>query len=197
MKYFFNMIITVFVLLIFAGCSSPKMIDTSYDRRNTVMDLDYRDFEKAARDAVASMLESGAVNKPEGGRYVLAISDIENKTPRRFDTDQLVKKIRVALLKSGKVVTTTAISGNGIEDDMTYKVRQLRQSEEFNQDNIAGRGEMIAPELSLSGKILQRDIKISKRKKQVEYYLQLTLTELKHGLALWENETLIVKEGSR
>jgi len=197
MKYFFYVIISVFVLLSFAGCSSPKMIDTSYDRRNTVMDLDYRDFEKAARDAVASMLESGAVNKPEGGRYVLAISDIENKTPRRFDTDQLVKKIRVALLKSGKVVTTTAISGNGIEDDMTYKVRQLRQSEEFNQDNIAGRGEMIAPELSLSGKILQRDIKISKRKKQVEYYLQLTLTELKHGLALWENETLIVKEGSR
>jgi len=197
MKYFFSVIITVFVLLSFAGCSSPKMIDTSYDRRNTVMDLDYRDFEKAARNAVASMLESGAVNKPEGGRYVLAISDIENKTPRRFDTDQLVKKIRVALLKSGKVVTTTAISGNGIEDDMTYKVRQLRQSEEFSQDNIAGRGEMIAPELSLSGKILQRDIKISKRKKQVEYYLQLTLTELRHGLALWENETLIVKEGSR
>ncbi|MEB2456914.1 hypothetical protein Q3368_15400, partial [Listeria monocytogenes] len=81
--------------------------------------------------------------------------------------------IRVALLRSGKVVTTTAIGLNGPEDRMTMKVRELRKSEEFDQSGVERKGTLQAPDLSLSGKIIQRNVHVDDMQ-QVEYYLQLT-----------------------
>jgi len=79
---------------------------------------------------------------------------------------------------------------------MAMKSRQLRQSAEFNQSTVAGTGQMIAPDLSLSGKLLQRNIRVSSGTQQVEYYFQLTLTDISTGLALWEGESFIGKRGS-
>ncbi|HCD36885.1 penicillin-binding protein activator LpoB [Chlorobium phaeovibrioides] len=187
----------ILALLFFSGCATPVThIDTNNDKGKAVMGLDYRDFQTAAGEAVSSMLQSGAVAKPGGGRYVLAISRIVNDTMQRIDTDQLVKKIRVDLLQSGKVVVTTAVGLTGPEDPMAMKSRQLRQSAEFNQSTVAGTGQMIAPDLSLSGKLLQRNIRVSSGTQQVEYYFQLTLTDISTGLALWEGESFIGKRGS-
>jgi len=160
------------------------------------MGLDYRDFEKAASDAISSMLHSGAVNKTGGGRYVLVISRIINDTMQRIDTDQLIKKIRVKLLQSGKVVVTTAVGAKGPEDKMSIEIRRLRRSKEFNQSTVAGKGRMIAPDLSLSGKIIQRNVNVNRGTQRVEYYIHLTLTEINTGLAFWEGETVISKAGS-
>lgn len=185
------------LLFLVSGCATTtKNIDMHNDQGQAVMGLDYRDFQKAASEAISSMLQSGAVNKPGGGRYVLAISRIVNDTMQRIDTDQLVKKIRVELLQSGKVVVTTAVGANGPEDKMAMQARQLRKSEEFNQNTVAKKGQMIAPNLSLSGKIIQRNVKVGRRTQQVEYYFQLTLTDINTGLAFWEGETVIGKRGS-
>lgn len=185
------------LLFLVGGCAATTQnIDLNNDKEQAVMGLDYRDFQKAAGKAVSSMLESGAVNKPGGGRYVLAISRIINDTMQRIDTDQLIKKIRVELLQSGKVVVTTAVGANGAEDKMAMQARQLRKSKEFNQRTVARQGQMIAPELSLSGKIIQKDIKVNRSTQQVEYYFQLTLTDINTGLAFWEGETVIGKRGS-
>lgn len=185
------------LLFLVSGCATTTQnIDMHNDQGQAVMGLDYRDFQKAASEAISSMLQSGAVNKPGGGRYVLAISRIVNDTMQRIDTDQLVKKIRVELLQSGKVVVTTAVGAIGPEDKMAMQARQLRKSEEFNQNTVAKKGQMIAPDLSLSGKIIQRNVKVGRRTQQVEYYFQLTLTDINTGLAFWEGETVIGKRGS-
>lgn len=185
------------LLFLVSGCATTTQnIDMHNDQGQAVMGLDYRDFQKAASEAISSMLQSGAVNKSGGGRYVLAISRIVNDTMQRIDTDQLVKKIRVELLQSGKVVVTTAVGANGPEDKMAMQARQLRKSEEFNQNTVAKKGQMIAPDLSLSGKIIQRNVKVGRRTQQVEYYFQLTLTDISTGLAFWEGETVIGKRGS-
>ncbi len=55
---------------------------------------------------------------------------------------------------------------------------------------------MIAPDLSLSGKIIQRNVRVNSGTQQVEYYFQLTLTDINTGLAFWEGETVIGKRGS-
>jgi penicillin-binding protein activator len=185
------------MLFLLNGCvTTTQNIDTSNDQEKAVMGLDYRDFEKAAREAVSSMLQSGAVNKKEGGRYVLAVSRIINDTMQRIDTDQLTKKIRVELLNSGKVVVTTAVGADGPEDQMAFQARELRKSGEFNQATVAQKGQMIAPDLSLSGKIIQRNIKVDSSTQQVEYYFQMSLTDINSGLAFWEGETVIGKRGS-
>ncbi|MFY3774070.1 penicillin-binding protein activator LpoB [Marinobacter salsuginis] len=183
-------------VLIFAGCSTPtRYVDPAADDGPVAMTMDYRDFEKAATEAVEDMLASGAVSNPNGGRYIMVVSRITNDTMQRIDTDQLTKKIRVALLRSGKVVTTTAVGLNGAEDEMTMRARELRNSEEFDQTGVQKKGTLQAPDLSLSGKILQRNHKVGDEQ-QVEYYIQLSLTDLASGLAFWEGETPIIKRGS-
>ena len=191
------LIVGAVVLLMLSGCATAtRNIDMNNDKGQAVMGLDYRDFQKAASEAIKSMLQSGALNKRGGGRYVLAISRIVNDTMQRIDTDQLIKKIRVELLQSGKVVVTTAVSAGEPEDKMSMKARQLRKSDEFNQSTVAKKGQMIAPDLSLSGKIIQRNVRVSSGTQQVEYYFQLTLTDINTGLAFWEGESVIGKRGS-
>ena len=191
------LIIGAVLLFMLSGCATTtRNIDMNNDKGQAVMGLDYRDFQKAASEAIRSMLQSGALNKRGGGRYVLAISRIVNDTMQRIDTDQLIKKIRVELLASGKVVVTTAVSAGEPEDKMSMKARQLRKSDEFKQSTVAKKGQMIAPDLSLSGKIIQRNVRVSSGTQQVEYYFQLTLTDINTGLAFWEGESVIGKRGS-
>ncbi len=185
------------LLLSLNACEpNTENIDTYNDKGKAVMVLDYRDFQKAAADAIDSMLSSAAMQKPGGGRYVLAISRIINDTMQHIDTDQLVKKIRVQLLNSGRVAVTTSIGGNGREDSLPLDTRKLRENDEIKQSTIATKGQIIAPDLSLSGKIIQRNIKVDKKTLQVEYYFQLTVTNVNNGLSIWEGETIIGKRGS-
>jgi uncharacterized protein (TIGR02722 family) len=191
-KAFLLIIATVLV----SGCATQtRYVDPAADDGPVSMSLDYRDFERAATEAVEDMLASGSVDNPNGGRYILVVSRITNDTMQRIDTDQLIKKIRVSLLRSGKVVTTTAVGLNGAEDEMSMRARELRDSEEFDQSGVQRKGTLQAPDLSLSGKLIQRNHQVG-REQQVEYYIQLTLTELGSGLALWEGETPIIKRGS-
>jgi uncharacterized protein (TIGR02722 family) len=183
-------------MLMLAGCATPtRYIDPAADDGPVTMTMDYRDFEKAATEAVDGMLASGAVSKPDGERYIMVVSRVTNDTMQRIDTDQLTKKIRVGLLRSGKVVTTTAVGLDGAEDGMSARARELRDSEEFDQSGVQRKGTLRAPDLSLSGKILQRNHTAGKEQ-QVEYYIQLSLTDLVTGLATWEAETPIIKRGS-
>lgn len=165
------------------------------EKVNQTVGLNAGDFDQAADAAVQSLLGSGAVDRPGGGRYVLVISRIINDTTQRIDTDQLVKKIRIALLRSGKVVTTTAIGLDGAEDEMTHAARELRGNAEFDQRGVAGTGQLQAPDLSLSGKIIQRVNTVNSRTQQIDYYFQLSLTDINSGLALWEDEYPITKLG--
>ncbi|PLY12669.1 MAG: penicillin-binding protein activator LpoB [Sulfurimonas sp.] len=191
-------LILAVVGVIFSGCETKTTnIDIENDKGEAVMGLDYRDFQGAAQDMIESLLASGAVDKKDGERYVLVISRIINDTMQHIDTDQLIKKIRVGLLQSGKVVVTTAVGVSGAEDPMSMQTRdELRGNVEFDQKTVAGKGEMIAPDLSLSGKILQRNIRVDSKTQRVEYYFQMSLTDIKTGLAFWEDERIVAKRGS-
>lgn len=182
-----------FVLL--AGCASePRYVDPAADDGPVAMTADYRDFDQAARIAVEDLLASGVLPPSSDDPAIMVVSRITNDTMQRIDTDQLVKKIRVALLRSGRVITTTAVGPNGGEDAMNRQARELRNDEEFDSSTVQKKGTLQAPDLSLSGKILQTNHKVGKEQ-QVEYYFQLSLTDLRRGLAIWENEVPIIKRG--
>jgi uncharacterized protein (TIGR02722 family) len=178
-----------------AGCSQETtMIDTMNDEGKAVMALDYRDFDMAASKMVQSMLGSGALKKTDGSRYVVATGRIINDTTQRIDTDQLMVKIETEILNSGQAVMTSAI-GSG-SDKLLHETRELRDSEEFDPNTVAKRQTLIAPELTISGKIFQRNISYDRNTQQIEYYFQLMLSDVKSGLRLWQDETLIGKRGS-
>lgn len=190
-------------LLLSACASAPSyVVDETKNGKNQPVSLgiDDIDLQNAARDMINSMLASPvfATSNPNE-RHVLVISRIINDTMQHFDTDILIKKIRIALLNSGKVYVTTAIGANGAEDKMSKDIRSLRDDDEFNQKTITKKGTLISANRSLSGKIIQRNTRIKgtfSDSQRVDYYFQLTVTNLDNGLAIWEDEIKINKLGS-
>ncbi|PSL13628.1 hypothetical protein CLV44_11136 [Marinobacterium halophilum] len=184
------------VLGLAAGCTpQTRLLPQGGVDQPVTMGLSGSDFAQAASDAVQSMLTSGAVDRTDGKKNIMVVSTVLNDTMQRIDTDQLVKKIRVDLLRSGKVLTTTAIGLNGAEDKMTQAYAELSQSRKVDRSTVV-RQRLAAPNMSLSGKIIQRNNRVDGNKQLVEYYFQLTLTDLSNGLAIWEDETPIRKLGS-
>lgn len=189
------------ICIALCGCSQTRVIDLDNEREvsamQDVMELEYRDWTKTAEKMTTSMLESGALSNTQ--KPVIAIGNIVNDTAQRFDTDILTKKIRTTLLKSGKAQIATNYSG---EDSTSNNIRaNVRGNDEYDTKTItATKGTLVAPNMSMSGKMLQRNLKLqsgwfSSNDTRVEYYLQLTLTDLKTGLSVWEDEQPIIKEG--
>lgn len=188
---------TASLTMLFTGCESlPQNIDMRNDHKaHAVMGLDYRDFQRTANVLVQSLLGSGRLRKSDGTPYIMTCGKVLNDTMQRIDTDQLMAKIEESLLNSGQVIMTSAIAADG-GDDMVYKVRELRNLDEFNQATIPQKGQLVAPELSISGKIIERQVAYGRGKTQVEYYFQLEVARIGTGLMLWKKEEVIGKRGS-
>ena len=199
-----NMAAFAFAALL-SACGGTKVIDTdsasAVKGMDNVMELEYRDWTKTSERMLGSMLKSGSFAKVKNP--VIAMGPMLNDTMQRFDTDILTKKIRTELLKSGQAQVATSFKGAaGAEDDSTHRMRELRGNAEYDKGTIASKGTLVAPNMSLSGKMLQRNMRVeggllSRDKERVEYYLQLTLTDLKTGLSVWEDEQPIIKEGKK
>lgn len=147
----------------------------------TIGQINIQDYIQAANAATGDLLASGALDRVPAPPAVLAISRIINNTGEQIDTDLLTKKIRVALLQSGKAVTTTTMGlGGKAEDPMAKGLQQ----------------DIRPPDFTLSGKIIQLAVKAGNTS-QSTYSFQLSLTDSKTGLAVWEGEKEITKQGTR
>lgn len=192
-------LLPIAVLAVLTGCGGTRVVDLENEREvqsmQDVMELEYRDWTKTAEYMTTSMLNSNALNRVKNP--VIAVANIKNDTMQRFDTDILIKKIRTTIMKSGRAQIATNFTS---EDTTSNTVRNIRGNNEYDQSTFAQQGTLIAPNMSLSGKMIQRNLKLesgwfSSVDTRVEYYLQLTLTDLKTGLSVWEDEQPIIKEG--
>ena len=156
----------------------------------SVNSINIQDFIQAADAATSDLLASGALDKVSTPPAVLAISRIVNNTGQQIDTDLLTKKIRVALLQSGKALTTTTFTIGGPAEDPMAQALQQQNDAQLNQRT--GR----TPNFTLSGKIIQTSVKDGSTS-QSTYSFQLSLTDPNSGLAVWEGEKEITKQGGR
>ena len=171
-------------LLGLAGCSTnAHYVDPAGSRAVTeVGRINVQDFANAADTMVNSLIDS-LISKDKlksaapGEPALMAISRIQNSTGQQFDTDQLVKKIRIQLLKTGKVQTSTAVN--------------LGESE----DPLAAQGKARAADYTLSGKIIEDRAQAGKLR-QASFIFQLSLST-RAGVAVWEEEKTIIKQGTR
>jgi uncharacterized protein (TIGR02722 family) len=148
-----------------------------------------QDFIAAAGAATSDLLASGVLDRVKNPPAILAMSRIVNNTGQQIDIDLLTKKIRVGLLNSGKAVTTTTFGLDGQAEDPLAK--GIQQQQEFLNDQKAAP----LPDFTLSGKIIQTSVK-SGDTSQTTYSFQLSLTD-QRGLAVWEGEKQITKQGTR
>ncbi|MGB0579240.1 MAG: penicillin-binding protein activator LpoB [Limisphaerales bacterium] len=178
------------------GCGTPnaKYVDAGGPRTlATVGQINIQDYQAAADAMVNSLIQNvinqGQLQTSNNGRAVLGISRVINNTAEHVDTDLLTKKIRVSLNKTGRVVTTTTygLGGKG-EDPLAQQILRDREKAE-------GKPLTILPDYSLSGKIIELRASAG-RKRQSSHVFQLSLTS-NDGLAIWEDEKTITKQGHR
>ncbi|SBS32862.1 hypothetical protein MAQ5080_02382 [Marinomonas aquimarina] len=174
------------------GCTTPTAyINAESKTENIVAGLSYADFKGAADSMADEIIANKMLDHPdERGRYIMFVSDITNDTMQRIDTDQLAKTIRVKLTNSGKFLITNAFTGG---DKAVAEMRQLKDSEMVKQSSVKGAGQVYAPDFSLSGKIMQRNNTMDNNDTRIEYYFQLSLTNLENGLSYWEGERVVGK----
>ena len=177
---------------VIGGCATNAHYVETGGRENVVSvnQINIQDYIQAANAAVNDLLASGALDRVATPPAVLAISRIVNNAGQQIDTDLLVKKIRVAVLNSGKAQTTTTMGLGGTAEDPMAK--GLQQENEFKSDQKATR----TPDFTLSGKIIETTARAGSTR-QSTYSFQLSLTDSKTGLAVWEGEKEITKQGTR
>jgi uncharacterized protein (TIGR02722 family) len=151
--------------------------------------IDDQDFIQAANSATQDLLASGVLDRVKTPPAILGMSRIVNNTSQQVDLDLLTKKIRVALLQSGKAVTTTTFGLGGQAEDPLAK--GIQQQQEFMGEQKPQR----LPDFTLSGKIIQNTANAGDTR-QTTYSFQLSLTD-QQGLAVWEGEKQITKQGTR
>ncbi|MEJ0091078.1 MAG: hypothetical protein WDM80_15210 [Limisphaerales bacterium] len=175
-----------------AGCATNAHYVETGDQHNvvTIGSINIQDYIQAANEMTGKLLASGALDRVPNPPAVIAISRIVNNTGQQIDTDLLTKKIRVAVLDSGKALTTTTMGLGGSAEDPLAK--GLQQENEFKNDTKTTR----TPDFTLSGKIIQLAVKAGNTS-QSTYSFQLSLTDARNGLAVWEGEKEITKQGTR
>ncbi len=191
-------LVIALTLIILTGCStSTRRIDaTSNEGLVTVDDINFKDWQIAAEKGINSLLASGVLNRTDNRKTILMISTIKNSTSEHIDTRILTDKIRLALLRSGKVQTTTAVGGNGPDDRASKQVRRLEDDDMFNQATVKKAGTAIAPDMSLSGEIVQQKASLG-RVSESYLFFHLALTDLETGLAVWEDNVEIAKQAKK
>lgn len=189
--------VLVSAILLLAGCASPQAIyvDPSGSRTiTTVGSINIQDYSNAADTMVNSLIDNvinaGKLESPNGQPAMLVISRILNDTSEHLDTDLLVKKIRIALNRTGKIQTTLTMGLGGQAEDPL--AQGIQQQTEFLQDKKNTR----LPDYSLSGKIIELRERAGNQR-QSSFVFQLSLVSNKNGVAVWEDEKTITKQGKR
>lgn len=192
-----RLILFTLMLVLMTSCgTTARMIEIGSDEDlTTISSIDPRDWQKAAADSISAMLESGALKRADGRKNVVMISRIRNYTLQHLDSRLLTAKMRQAILASGQAIVTSAIGNSSNIDLAVRRIRDKEYDDLFDQSTVQKRGTVIAPDLSLSGSITQQTT-VQGRTEESYFVFHLVLTDLKTGLALWENNVEIAKQGT-
>lgn len=170
-----------------AHANTVKKVDPKQKTVINATQISPSEWAEAAEKLISNLLSSDVLARIENPPAIMAISRIRNDTTMQIDIDSLTKKIRVALNQSGKILTTTTLGLGGKAEDPLAK-----ESAEYAQFMGGEKQETRLPDFTLSGKIIESRIKQG-RETLITYTFQLSLTDVKSGLAIWEAEEAIAK----
>jgi hypothetical protein len=105
-----------------------------------------------------------------------------------------MKKIRIALMNTGRVEVIMADDLFGGAEDRIAREAQRRKDRAAGVDTDASNRNV--PDITITAKLLE-DRARAGNTRQVAYILQMSLTNTTSGRAMWEGEAQIVKQGER
>jgi uncharacterized protein (TIGR02722 family) len=175
----------------FAGCQTTetRTIDSTGPESLNTAAINPQDWANAADQLVQSLLSGGALEKAPRQPAILAIDRVINNTSLSIDTDLLIKKIRVALIQSGKVAVTNTM---GLGERAVVASEAAEMNEMTTGQKIPPR----APDYTLYAKLIQQTDRAN-GKTQNTYTFQMSLVDVRTGLTAWEEEKEIAKQTRR
>jgi len=185
--------LSLLTALLLTACGGARYVETEGPGTIvTVGEINIQDWIQAGDALVQDLLDSNAFDRVENPPAVLAISQIVNNTTQQVDTNLLTRRIRIALNRSGRALTTTTTGlGGSAEDPLA------RDQAEFDRfTNATETPAPARPQFSLSGRLIEERARAG-RTRQASFVFQLALTEIQSGLAVWEGEEIITKQGRR
>lgn len=175
-----------------SACSdkAARYVNDSSDY--TSFGIDLHDIDSVIANNTKSLLQSSYVKEMKS-KKLLAISNIINQTHEDIDMEFVSRKFVRSIRQSNKFTLTNAIAGSGATtEQMIAKSRDLINNPMYNQRTTQENDTLEAPELALSGRIIERKKTIDKIQR-VDYMFLFVLTDLKSGKVLWDNEEIISK----
>lgn len=170
-----------------ARADTVRQVDPKQKKVVNATQISPSEWSEAAEKLISNLLSSDVLARIENPPAIMAISRVRNDTTMQIDIDSLTKKIRVALNQSGKILTTTTVGLGGKAEDPLAK-----EAAEYAQFMGGEKQETRMPDFTLSGKIQESRVKQG-RETLITYTFQLSLTDVRSGLAIWEAEEAIAK----
>jgi penicillin-binding protein activator len=182
-------------MLVATGCQKAQYVDPKGNELVVNVDrMNIQDWSMLADQVVQSMVSSGTLarlpNQPAG----LLLNPVVNTTTQQFDTDAIMKKIRIALLNTGRVEVIMADDLFGGAEDRIAREAQRRKDKAAGVDTDASNKNV--PDITITAKLIE-DRARAGNTRQVAYILQMSLTNTTSGRAVWEGEAQVVKQGER
>ena len=174
--------------LLITGCQTAetRTIDASGPQALNTGGINSQDWYTAADQLVGSLITSGALDKSPVQPAVLAVDRIINNTKLNIDTDLLIKKIRVALIQTGKVAVTNTMG-------LGERAVVASEAAEMDEMTTGKKAKTPAINYTLYGKLIQQVDRLN-GVTQNTYSFQMSLVDVRTGLTVWEDDRAIAKQ---
>ncbi len=186
-------LLTVLAALLLGGCASTSSVQ--YGDPGAVETLT-NEFGSTDLQMIAEKMAGSLLNTPmmaSGGRPLVTLAPVKNKTSEYIDTKSVTEKIRVTLLKSGRV--RFAVDTDGMQNQVDETVRQT-QTGMYRRGKSIRAGRMHGAQYRIEG-TFSSITKQAGRVKDVYYSFRLELIDNETGIYEWAEEKEIRKTSER
>jgi len=181
------------LLALSAGCATtPTVQYGSADQVETVTaEFGATDLQMIAEKMVNSLLATPLLQS--GKQPVIYVHRVQNRTDEHIDTTSITDKIKVTLLKSGRVRFSAV---GEVNDEILRQLEYQTRSGAVDPGTAKNFGHQVGADYFLYGEIAS----IKKRSGRVEdvyFKMTMNLVNIKSGLIEWADEKEIRKQAKR
>jgi penicillin-binding protein activator len=168
--------------LALTSCGPKAFVKGEYDdveRENNLNDQwSETDMQKSVKELVDSLVAHPAVAQAKKPPLVM-VTNLQNKTTERIDTQNIMDMIRVELTKRGRVQFVDKEAREDIKNEYDYQGSGM-----VSDETKKGPGGQTGADFILNGR-LDQIVQEAGKDKSVYYKLTLNLTNLKSSVINW------------
>jgi hypothetical protein len=188
------MMLSVALVIIFSsGCASTPNVSYGNPEQVETLTADFgsTDLQMIAEKMVNSLLATPLLQS--GKRPVMYVSSVKNKTDEHIDTKSITDKIKVTLLKSGRVQFSAVSEAN---DEIIKQLEYQNLTDYVDPSTRKNLGKQVGADYFLYGEITSIKKKAGKVE-DVYFKITLNLVNISTGLLEWADEKEIRKSAKR